>query len=72
MNRKRSARNAYIIMTCMAIVFILPLLWVIFASFNPDAGVGLKFRKRVIQNRHGEFSFVIGMCWVDYSTRMGN
>ena len=42
MNRKRSARNAYIIMTCMAIVFILPLLWVIFASFNPDAGVGLK------------------------------
>ena len=42
MNRKRSARNAYIIMTCMAIVFVLPLMWVIFASFNPDAGVGLK------------------------------
>ena len=51
MNRKRSARNAYIIMTCMAIVFILPLLWVIFASFNPDAGVGLKLPSTwVIEN----------------------
>ena len=51
MNRKKSARNAYIIMTCMAIVFILPLLWVIFASFNPDAGVGLKLPSTwVIEN----------------------
>ena len=51
MNRKRSARNAYIIMSVMAIVFILPLLWVIFASFNPDAGVGLKLPSTwVIEN----------------------
>ena len=42
MSRKRSRTTAYIIMSAMAIIFILPLLWVIFASFNPDAGVGLK------------------------------
>ena len=42
MNQKRSRRTAYIIMTVMAFVFVLPLFWVIFASFNPDAGVGLK------------------------------
>ena len=42
MNRKRSRRTAYIIMSIMAVVFILPLFWVIFSSFNPSAGVGLK------------------------------
>ena len=42
MNMKKSRRNAYIIMSVMAFVFVLPLFWVIFASFNPDAGVGLK------------------------------
>ena len=42
MNQKRSRRTAYLIMSAMAFVFILPLFWVIFASFNPSAGVGLR------------------------------
>ncbi len=51
MNRKKSRRNAYIIMSMMAFVFILPLFWVVFASFNPDAGVGLKLPSTwVIEN----------------------
>lgn len=50
-NRKKDAVKAYTIMTIMAIVFSLPFLWVVLASLNPNADVGLELPKRwTLQN----------------------
>ena len=42
MNPKKGAVTAYTIMTVMALVFLLPLLWIVLASLDTNAGVGLK------------------------------
>ena len=42
LNKKRSAAVAYTIMTLMAIIFLLPVLWVVIASFDINANPGLK------------------------------
>ena len=42
MNLKKGAVTAYTIMTVMALAFLLPLLWIVLASLDTNAGVGLK------------------------------
>ncbi len=42
MNPKKGAVTAYTIMTVMALAFLLPLLWIVLASLDTNAGVGLK------------------------------
>lgn len=50
-NRKRDAVKAYTIMTVMAVIFLLPFLWIVLASLNPNADVGLEVPKQfTLQN----------------------
>ena len=42
MYQKKGAKTAYTIMTIMAIIFLLPLAWIVIASLDANANPGLK------------------------------
>lgn len=60
----------YVVLTVIAVIFILPLLWVIIASFDPNASEALKVPSQftiqnyinVIKSRDNQRSFGVGLA----------
>lgn len=69
MNKARTKKLNYIILTFLAIVFLLPLLWLVFASFDLNASQAAKLPetwtlenyKEVLQEAANQRAFVNGL-----------
>ena len=69
MKSKKETILAYVIMALMAVVFVLPLLWIVLASFDPNASVGLKVPaswtlenyNAVISSGKNRLAFLVGL-----------
>lgn len=70
MKSKKEDVLAYSILILMGIIFVLPLLWIVLASLDPNAAVGLKVPEQltlhnfanVIKSEKNQTAFLVGLC----------